>query len=62
MTMYLVLPAMTSIAVYLIATTKDSAFSFTVCTLPPNILTPSAQTKPDVYRLVSSHSGLPEPA
>ena len=37
--MYLVLSAFTSSPISLVATTKASAFSFTVCTLPPNILT-----------------------
>jgi hypothetical protein len=56
--MYLVLSAFTSSPIALVATTKASAFSFTVCTLSPNMLTPEA----DAYHLISSHHGLPEPA
>jgi hypothetical protein len=37
--MYLVLSAFTSSPISLVATTKASAFFFTVCTFPPNILT-----------------------
>jgi hypothetical protein len=37
--MYLVLSALTSSPISLAAATKASAFFFTVCTLPPNILT-----------------------
>ena len=37
--MYLVLSAFTSSPISLVAATKVSAFFFTVCTLPPNILT-----------------------
>jgi len=40
--MYLVLSAFTSSLISLVVTTKASAFSFTVCALPPNILTSSA--------------------
>jgi hypothetical protein len=36
MTMYLVLSAFTSSPIFLAATTKAFAFSFTVCTLPPS--------------------------
>jgi len=38
MTMYLVLSALTSSPISLAAATKASAFSFTVCMLPPSIL------------------------
>jgi len=37
--MYFVLSAFTSSPISLVATTKASAFSFTVRTLPPNMLT-----------------------
>ena len=37
--MYLVLSAFTSSPISLVATTRASAFSFTVCVLPPSILT-----------------------
>ena len=40
--MYLVLSAFISSPISLAATTKASTFSFTVCTLPPNILTSAA--------------------
>ena len=58
--MYLVLSAFTSSPISLVATTKASAFSFTVCTLPPNILTSLPEA--GVYHLISSHPGLPEPS
>ena len=58
--MYLVLLAFTSIPISLLATTKASAFSFTVRTIPPNILTSSARARSCVYHLISNHSGLPE--
>ena len=44
-TMYLVLSAFTSSPISLVATTRASAFSFTVCMLPPSILTSSAQAR-----------------
>jgi hypothetical protein len=40
--MYLVLSAFTSSPISLVAANKASAFSFTVCTLPPSMLTSSA--------------------
>jgi hypothetical protein len=46
--MYLVLSAFTSSPISLVATTKASAFSFTVRTLPPNMLTSSAQNLVDI--------------
>jgi hypothetical protein len=54
----LVLSAFTSSPISLLANIEASAFSFTECTFPPNILTPEA----DVYHLISSHPGLPEPS
>ena len=39
MAMYLVLSTFTSSPIFLLATIKASAFSFTVCMLPPTILT-----------------------
>ena len=45
MNMYLVLSAFTSSPITLVATIKGSAFFFTVCTLPQNILTSLAQTR-----------------
>jgi hypothetical protein len=43
--MYFVLSAFTSSPISLVATTKASAFSFTVCRMPPNMLTSSALTE-----------------
>jgi len=40
--MYLVLSALTSSPISLVAATKDSAFSCKVCVPPPSILTSSA--------------------
>jgi len=61
MIIYLVLSAFTSSPICLLATTKApvftfivSAFSFTVCMLPPH------KTEADVYHLISSDPGLPE--
>ena len=45
MTMYLDLSAFTSCPVSILTTATDSPFSFTVCTLPPSILTSSAQAR-----------------
>ena len=45
MTMYLVLSALTSSPISLVAATKASAFSFRVCIPPPSILTSSALPK-----------------
>ena len=59
--MYLVLSAFTSSPVFLLVTTKASVFSFIECTFAPNILTSSAKPEADVYYLISSHPGLPEP-
>ena len=41
-TMFFVLSAFTSSPISFVAATNASAFSFTVCTLPPNMLTSSA--------------------
>jgi len=62
MTMYLVLSALTSSPISLVAASKASAFPFRVRMLPPSILTSSNKPEADVYRLVSSHPGLPEPS
>ena len=60
--MYLVLSALTSSPFSLVAATKASAFSFRVSMLPPSILTYRHKPEADVYHLVSSHPGLPEPS
>ena len=60
--MYLALSALTSSPISLVAATKASAFSFTVCMPPPSILTCGHKPEADVYHLVSSHPGLPEPS
>jgi len=55
--MYLVLSAFTSSPISLVATTKASAFSFTVCTLPPSIVTSSAYAEPKtLVTLLASRS------
>ena len=43
--MHLVLSAFTSSPISLVTTTRASAFSFTVCMLPPSILTSSAYAR-----------------
>jgi len=58
--MYLVLSALTSSPISLVAATKASAFSFKVCMLPP-VYHHRHKPEPDVYHLVSSHPVLPEP-
>ena len=61
--MYLVLSAFSSSVVSLLATTKTTAFSYTVCTLPPNILTSSALNRKsyvDLTRNVMAHAQKPE--
>jgi hypothetical protein len=60
MTMYLVLSAFTSSPISLLATTKASAFSLMVCTLPHDMLNNHHNPEGDVYHLISSHIGLPE--
>jgi len=42
--MYLVLSALTSSPISLVAATKASAFSFRVCKLPPSTLTSNTKT------------------
>jgi hypothetical protein len=49
--MYLVLSAFNSSPICLLATTKASAFSFTVCTLPP-------KKKTEALVVASKESGL----
>ena len=51
MTMYLFLSAFTSSPIFLLATTKASAFSFIVCMLPPNILHDQHKPEADAYHL-----------
>jgi len=50
--MYLVLSALTSSPISLVAATKASAFSFRVCILPPSILHHRHKPEADVYHLV----------
>jgi len=56
--MDLVLSAFTSSPISILATIKASASSFIVCVLPQH---PQHKAEADVYHLVSSHPGLPEP-
>jgi hypothetical protein len=62
--MYLVLSAYASTPVSLLATTKDSGFFFFFwwyeC-FHPGYLDHQHKPKADIYRLISSHSGLPKP-
>jgi hypothetical protein len=50
----------TSRPLTLLASIKVSVFFFTLCILPPNILTYLHKPEADVYHLMSSHPGLPE--
>ena len=59
-TMYLVLLLLISSPIFLLPTTKASAFSFIVWSFLPIQLHRRYKTNADVYHLISSHRGLSE--
>jgi hypothetical protein len=57
-----VLSAFTSSLVSLLATTKRPCFSLQFVRCRPIYLHYQHELKPDVYHLISSHFGLPQPS